>query len=280
MRIVDSIQELRVVRGGLVGSIGLVPTMGALHQGHLALVERARRENDQVLVTIFVNPTQFGANEDLAKYPRDLPSDLRMLEAAQTDLVFTPTPALMYPQGFQTWVEVVEVTQGLEGEYRPGHFKGVATVVAKLFNLTQPDRAYFGQKDAQQVAVIKRMVKDLDFPLEVVVCPTIREPDGLAMSSRNVFLTADERQAAGVLYRALQTARLLYEREIRDAEILKQAMMDEIRQESLAQIEYVSVADAQSLREVDKQIDDVILLSMAVRFGKTRLIDNLMLPVG
>jgi len=280
MRIVDSIQELRALRGGLVGSIGLVPTMGALHRGHLALVERARRENDQVLVTIFVNPTQFGTNEDLAKYPRDLPSDLRMLEAAQTDIVFTPTPALMYPQGFQTWVEVVEVAQGLEGEYRPGHFKGVATVVAKLFNLTQPDRAYFGQKDAQQVAVIKRMVKDLDFPLDVVVCPTIRESDGLAMSSRNVFLAADERQAASVLFRALQTVRSLYERGTRDAKILRQAMMDEIHQEPLAQIEYVSVADAGNLQEIDKPIDDAILLSMAVRFGKTRLIDNLVLPVG
>jgi pantoate--beta-alanine ligase len=249
--------------------------MGALHAGHLSLVERARCENDSVIVTIFVNPTQFGPGEDLATYPRDLPRDMAMLRDAQVDLIFTPAPELIYPPGFQTFVEVTGVSQGLEGEHRPNHFRGVATVVAKLFNLTQPDRAYFGQKDAQQIAVIRQMARDLNFPLEVVICPTVREPDGLAMSSRNVYLTPEQRRTAPVLYRALTAARDAYTAGERDPERLRQTMLAELHSEPLAAPEYVSVADGESLKELDETITRPALLSMAVRIGKTRLIDNL-----
>src|SRR5262245_56793069 len=182
VQICETIDQLRAARGGLTGRLGLVPTMGALHAGHISLVEQARAENDTVLATIFVNPTQFGPGGDFEAYPRDMPRDLAMLEKAGVDILFTPTPKLMYPPGYQTYVEVEKVSQGLEGERRPGHFKGAATVVAKLFNLTQPRVAYFGQKDAQQVVVIRRMVYDLNFPLDIAVCPTLREADGLAMS--------------------------------------------------------------------------------------------------
>src|SRR5512143_3105684 len=188
MMIVSTLQELRTARPLLDRPVGLVPTMGFLHEGHLSLARQAREDCRSVVVSIFVNPTQFGPNEDLSKYPRDLARDLRMLESVGVDLVWTPTPEVMYPPGFQTWVEVQEVTKGLEGAQRPGHFRGVTTVVAKLFNAIQPDKAYFGQKDAQQAAVIRQMVKDLSYPLEVVVCPIVREADGLAMSSRNVYL--------------------------------------------------------------------------------------------
>ncbi len=203
MQVIDTIEALRAARSMLNGRVGLVPTMGALHNGHMALVDAARVANDAVIVTIFVNPTQFSPGEDLSKYPRNLQHDLDMLEAAGVDLVFTPSPALIYPHGFQTWVNVTEVSQGLEATYRPEHFKGVATVVAKLFNLTLPQTAYFGQKDAQQVVVVKRMTRDLNFPLEIGIVPTMREADGLAMSSRNVYLTPEQRKAATVLYRAL-----------------------------------------------------------------------------
>ena len=206
MIVAETIEALRKARGAVTGRVGLVPTMGALHDGHLALVRQARAENDFVVTSIFLNPTQFAKNDDLSKYPRNLARDLKLLEDAGVDLVFTPTPTLMYPLGFQTWVDVTEVSKGLEGERRPGHFRGVATVVAKLFNLTQPTTAYFGQKDAQQVAVIKAMVRDLDFPIQIVVCPTVRETNGLAMSSRNIYLSDEQRQAAGVIYRALMAA--------------------------------------------------------------------------
>ncbi len=275
MQVVDTIGALREARAALAGRVGLVPTMGALHAGHLSLVERARCENDSVIVTIFVNPTQFALGEDLASYPRDLPRDLAMLRDVRADLVFTPTPDMIYPPGFQTFVEVTGVSQGLEGEHRPSHFRGVATVVAKLFNLTQPDRAYFGQKDAQQVAVIKQMASDLNFPLEIVVCPTVREPDGLALSSRNVYLTPEQRQAAPVLYRALTAARDAYTAGERDPKGLRQRMLAVLHSEPLAAPEYVSVADAESLEELDEIISRPALLSMAVRIGKTRLIDNI-----
>lgn len=280
MYVVDTIEGLRTARTTLVGRVGLVPTMGALHAGHLSLVERACAENDSIIVTIFVNPTQFGPGEDLARYPRDLARDLAMLPEANANLVFTPTPDLMYPPDYQTFVEVTGVSQGLEGEYRPGHFRGVATVVAKLFNLTQPDRAYFGQKDAQQVAVIKQMARDLNFPLEIIVCPTVREPDGLAMSSRNVYLTPEQRQAAPVLYRALTAAADAYTAGERNPERLRQKMLDVLQTEPLAELEYVSVADTETMRELNQAIERPVLLSMAVRIGKTRLIDNLPLPAG
>lgn len=279
MQILNDPSELRAARSRFAGRVGLVPTMGALHAGHLALVEQARADMDQVIVTIFVNPTQFAANEDLARYPRDLPHDLELLRSAGVDAVFTPSVETMYPPAFQTWVEVTEVAQGLEGARRPGHFRGVATVVAKLFNLCQPHAAYFGQKDAQQVAVIKQMVRDLNFPLAIVVCPTVREADGLAMSSRNVYLDAYQRQAASVLYRALSAAAEAYEGGERRPDSLRQAMLTVLDEAPQVAVEYVSAADARTLRELNTPSSEPVLLSLAVRLGATRLIDNLLLPL-
>lgn len=279
MLILDSVAALRAWRREWTGTVGLVPTMGALHQGHLSLVKQAALENDAVLVSIFVNPTQFDSPDDLSRYPRPLEHDLALLRAEQVKAVFVPTPEMMYPPGYQTWVEVERVSQGLEGERRPGHFRGVATVVSKLFNLTQPNRAYFGQKDAQQVAVIKALRRDLDFALDVIVCPTVREADGLAMSSRNVHLTADERRAASVLYRALQACADLYAEGQHDPVRLRQRAMDVLHNERLAEPEYVSVTDAVSLHEAAAPSEEPLLLSMTVRFGKTRLLDNLLLPL-
>jgi pantoate--beta-alanine ligase len=255
-----------------------VLTMGALHAGHLSLVEQARTDNDAVLATIFVNPTQFAPSEDLSKYPHDLPGDLEMLRQAGVDLVFTPTPDLMYPPGYQTWIEVTEVSQGLEGSHRPGHFRGVATIVAKLFNLTQPYITYFGQKDAQQVAVIKGMARDLNFPLQIAVCPTVRESDGLAMSSRNVYLSPEQRRAAPVLYRALCAAGEVYAGVERRPDNLRRTMLDTLQAEPLAEPDYVSASDAANLRELESSSNQPILLSLAVKIGTTRLIDNLLLP--
>ncbi|MBC7872085.1 MAG: pantoate--beta-alanine ligase [Chitinophagaceae bacterium] len=279
MQVVETIEALRAARRMLPGSVGLVPTMGALHEGHLSLVQQAKAENNVVIVTIFVNPTQFAANEDLAAYPRDLPHDLAMLEGLGIDLVFTPTPALIYPQGYQTYVEVETISQGLEGAHRPGHFRGVATVVAKLFNMTQPDKAYFGQKDAQQVAVIKAMARDLNFPLDVVVCPIKREDDGLAMSSRNTYLDPIQRQAAIILYKALVAASDAYDDGEREPTALRQVMRKVLMGESLADVEYISVSDVNTLRELESAVSTPLLLSMAVKIGQTRLIDNMLLPL-
>jgi pantoate--beta-alanine ligase len=228
-----------------------------------------------VVVSIFVNPTQFGPKEDLAKYPRDLERDQQLIEP-YTDLLWTPTPEIMYPPGYQTWVEVEAMTLPLEGAMRPGHFRGVTTVVAKLFNSVQPDKAYFGQKDAQQAAVIRQMVRDLNFPIEIVVCPIMREPDGLAMSSRNVYLDPQQRQAATVLSRSLREAREAYENGERDAGMLRQVMKDVLASEPLADVQYVSCADYETLEELDT-VERKALLSMAVFIGKTRLIDNIVL---
>jgi len=227
-------------------------------------------------VSIFANPTQFGPREDLSKYPRPLERDLQLLSDAGVDLVWTPTPDSVYPPGFQTWVEVENVTRPFEGAHRPGHFRGVATVVAKLFNAFTPDRAYFGQKDAQQVVVIKRMAADLNFPLEIVVCPTVREPDGLALSSRNAYLSSDERKAATVLYRALSAAKVAFEQGERGGGRLREIMTSTLAAEPLARPDYVSAADPETLAELD-QIHGGVLLSMAVRIGATRLIDNFLL---
>lgn len=251
--------------------------MGYLHEGHLSLVTTARKECASVVVSIFVNPSQFGPSEDLANYPRDLRRDLRLLEGAGTDLVWTPTVEVMYPPHYQTWVMVEEVTQPLEGKMRPGHFRGVATVVAKLFNAAQPQKAYFGQKDAQQSIVIRRMAQDLDFPVEIVVCPTVREMDGLAMSSRNVYLDSNERKAAPVLYRALSAARQTFEAGERRSNELRLIMQAVIEKEPLAKLQYLSCADANTLQELEGEIKSPVLLSMAVFIGKTRLIDNLQL---
>ena len=273
MQIVTALNELRAARAALPQPVGFVPTMGYLHEGHLSLVRRAKEECKSVVVSIFVNPTQFGLHEDLAAYPRDLPRDLAMLEEGGVNLVWTPTPEIMYPPGYQTWVTVEELTQPLEGAMRPGHFRGVATVVAKLFNAVQPQKAYFGQKDAQQAAVIRRMKKDLDFLIEIVVSPTAREADGLAMSSRNAYLSAEERKAATVLYRALNAAKEAYEKGERDAERLRAIMCGIIESEPLAKLQYVSCADYDTLEELDA-VRGKALLSMAVYVGKTRLIDN------
>ena len=276
MAVVSTLDELATARSLLDHPLGLVPTMGYLHEGHLSLARRAREECRSVAVSIFVNPTQFGPGEDLSTYPRDLERDLHLLEAAQVDLVWTPTPEIMYPRGFQTWVEVTDVGRPLEGAQRPGHFRGVATVVSKLFHAVQPARAYFGQKDAQQAAVIQQMTHDLNFPVEIVVCPTVREPDGLALSSRNTYLTPEQRRAAPVLYRALLAARAAYEKGERQAEALRRAATEILSSEPLAQVQYVSCADPETLQELD-QLGSRALLSLAVFFGKTRLIDNLVL---
>ena len=276
MQVVSTLDELRAARQRLSGTLGLVPTMGALHEGHLSLVRRAKAECAHVTVSIFVNPTQFGPQEDLSKYPRDLPHDLALLEAEGVELVWTPTPAEVYPPNFQTWVSVEGLTLPLEGALRPGHFRGVTTVVAKLFNAFQAQKAYFGQKDAQQVAVIRRMALDLNFPTEIIVCPTLREADGLAMSSRNVYLNPEERRAATALYRALSAAKSAYEQGQRSAESLRQIVAAIFASEPLAQLQYFSCADYDSLQEVD-QINGKTLLSMAAFLGKTRLIDNVIL---
>jgi len=276
MRTVITLTDLGAARRSFAGIVGLVPTMGYLHEGHLSLVRRARAECDHVAVSIFVNPTQFGPREDLSTYPRDLERDLSLIEPLGTDLVWLPTAEIMYPKGYQTWVEVETVTRHLEGAMRPGHFRGVTTVVSKLFNAVQPHKAYFGQKDAQQAAVIRQMTRDLNFPIEIVVCPIVREPDGLAMSSRNVYLDTEERKAATVLYRALTATKNLYENGERDAEKLRQMMKEVLAIELLAQMQYVSCADYDTLEELET-VTGKALLSMAVFVGKTRLIDNFVL---
>ncbi|HEY5729635.1 MAG TPA: pantoate--beta-alanine ligase [Anaerolineales bacterium] len=275
MRKSSTPDELRSARLSLDGRVGFVPTMGFLHEGHLSLIRRAREECEHVLVSIFVNPTQFGANEDLSKYPRDIDRDLKLIEPL-TDLVWMPTAEVMYPQGYQTWVEVEAITSPLEGAMRPGHFRGVTTIVAKLFNAIQPHRAYFGQKDAQQAAVIRQMVRDLNFPIEIVVCPIVREADGLAMSSRNVYLHPDQRKAATVLFRSLSAAKELFEGGERNAENIRGKMKEVLAGEPLAEVQYVSCADYDTLEELD-DIKGKVLLSMAIFIGKTRLIDNFVL---
>jgi pantoate--beta-alanine ligase len=250
--------------------------MGFLHAGHLSLVASARAENELVLASLFVNPTQFGANEDLASYPRDVPRDLELLRQAGCDMAFVPKPHEIYPRGFDTWVEPGAVAAPLEGAHRPGHFRGVATVVLKLFGITEPTRAYFGQKDAQQLAVIRAMVRDLNWPVTVVGCPTVREPDGLAMSSRNIHLAPAERRAAAVLYRALVAARDAWLDGQRDGGALRAIMSATLVGEPLARPDYVSVADPDSLAELNT-VSGRAVLSLAVRIGRTRLIDNLLL---
>jgi pantoate--beta-alanine ligase len=275
MKVIHTVAEMRAARAG-VADLGLVPTMGYLHAGHLSLVTRARAETTAVAASIFVNPTQFGANEDLSRYPRDLPRDLGLLEAAGVDFVFAPDAAEIYPPGFDTQILVGGVTDGLEGAVRPGHFAGVATVVAKLFNIVQPTRAYFGQKDAQQSVVIRKLVRDLDLPVEVVVAPTVREADGLALSSRNSYLTAEERAVAPVIFQALSAARTRFDAGARDAEDLRQAVRRILAEQPRLSIDYVSVADPLTLRELDA-VDTGALVSTAARLGATRLIDNLIL---
>lgn len=277
MHVYPTIAAFRNWRAALPGTLGFVPTMGFLHDGHLELVRRAREACDHVAVSIFVNPTQFGPREDLSRYPRDTERDLALLREAGVDAAFMPEAAEVYPPGFGTWVEVEGLTTKLEGKYRPGHFRGVATVVCKLLSIVRPDCAYFGQKDAQQLLVIRRMAADLNLPGAVVAVPTVREPDGLALSSRNVYLTAEQRRQALALSRALRLAEERYAAGERRAGAIKRAMRRLIAAEPEARIQYISVADAETLAELT-EIDRPALVSLAVFVGGTRLIDNTRLP--
>ncbi len=276
MKIVESVAEMKRARRQMNEAVGFVPTMGFLHEGHLELVRRAKRDNPFAVVSIFVNPAQFGPKEDFTAYPRDIPRDVAMLETVGTDILFMPAPREIYPPGFSSWVDVEKVTDRLEGAARPGHFRGVATVCNKLFNIVEPDKAYFGQKDAQQCVVIKRMVDDLNMNLEIIIVPTVRESDGLAMSSRNTYLKPDERRAAVVLSRSLELARKLWAGGERNAGKIRQAMTNLIDQEPLANIDYVSIADAGTLEELSV-ITPPALVSLVVKIGKPRLLDNTIL---
>ncbi len=276
MMVAETIADMKRSRLKLAESVGFVPTMGYLHEGHLALVRQARAENPSVVVSIFVNPTQFGPEEDFGKYPRDPQRDLALLEKERVDIVFMPSVDEMYPPKFKNWVEVGEVAERLEGASRPRHFRGVATVVAKLFDIVQPDKAYFGQKDAQQAIVIQKMVVDRNLNLEIVAVPTVREPDGLAMSSRNTYLNPEERRAATVLYQALSLAQQLWSQGEKNAQTIRQEMTDLIQKQPLADIDYISIADAETLDELDT-VRPPALVSLAVKIGKTRLIDNVVL---
>jgi pantoate--beta-alanine ligase len=276
MLVIENFIEMKKIRRALKGTVGFVPTMGYLHEGHLSLIRRAYEENDFVIASIFVNPAQFGPNEDFDRYPRDFPRDFELLEKEQTAFAFLPAAEEMYPEGYDTWVEVNKVTDSLEGAVRPGHFRGVATIVTKLFNIVEPTRAYFGQKDAQQCVVVKKMVNDLNMNLEIVIVPTVREPDGLAMSSRNVYLKPEERRQATVLYQSLSLVKEMWDGGERDSHKLREVMSELISQKKSGKIEYISIANAITLRELETA-EPPALISMAVKFGKTRLIDNILL---
>jgi len=276
LRLVTTVQEVRAWHREAGGDLGLVPTMGYLHDGHLSLLRRARAENPRVAASIFVNPTQFGPQEDLARYPRDLERDRMLLEAAGCDLLFVPPVKELYPQGFDTYLEPAAVARPLEGERRPGHFRGVATVVLKLFGIFEPSRAYFGQKDAQQLAVIRRTARDLELPVQVVGCPIVREADGLALSSRNSYLNPEERQAAAVLHRALRSAQAAHAGGERGVDALRSAMRSVLAAEPRVRVDYASVADPESFQELST-VEGPALLLLAVWVGQTRLIDNLLL---
>jgi pantoate--beta-alanine ligase len=268
-----ALQERRAGR-----SVGFVPTMGALHNGHLSLVRRCRAENERCVVSIFVNPTQFAPDEDFERYPRDVERDKALLENEGADVLFLPAALAMYPAGFSTSVEETVVSKPLCGASRPGHFRGVATVVLKLLNLVQPTRAYFGQKDAQQARVIQQMVRDLAVPVEIVVLPTVREPDGLAMSSRNAYLTPDERRDAVVLFEGLEWARKAVDTGERSADTLVCGIRRRITAKSTARIDYVSIVDFETLQEIQR-LSGTVLIAVAVFFGATRLIDNVLVHV-
>lgn len=276
MKIVNTTSDLRTELDGLDRTLGFVPTMGYLHEGHLSLVGKAREDNPSVAVSIFANPTQFSPDEDLANYPRDIERDIELLSSEGVDLAWIPTVETMYPEGFQTWIEMDHLSSVLEGSYRPTHFRGVATVVAKLFNAVGPDKVYFGQKDAQQAVVIQQMVRDLNYQIEIIICPIIREPDGVAMSSRNTYLGENERLAARCLSGGLFLAHEAFQSGERRAGVLKKIVTDEVKKEPLAQLQYVSCADPTTLVELDNEVN-ACLISMAVFVGKTRLIDNLIL---
>ena len=276
MKVIDAIAACRDQCRQMSRPLGLVPTMGGLHGGHMALVTRARSENATVAVSIFVNPTQFGPQEDIEAYPRDMENDLSKLERSGVDLVFPPSIDEMFPEGFDSFVDVGRVADRLEGEFRPNHFKGVATVVCKLLSIVRPDRVYFGQKDAQQLLVVRRLNSDLNLGAEIVAVPTVRDADGIALSSRNVYLNQEERRAAPVLYRSLCLARRLWESGARDAEAVRRQMRQLIDKEPLARIDYLSIAHADTLEEQAHMVSPA-LVSLAVHIGEARLIDNVTL---
>jgi pantoate--beta-alanine ligase len=279
MHVLRTVAEAAAARrdAAATGPLGLVPTMGYLHDGHLSLVRASKLRDAWTMVSIFVNPAQFGPAEDFAKYPRDEVRDLAMLESAGVDCVFAPPPAAVYPPGYDTWVEPGAIKDRLEGAVRPGHFRGVCTVVLKLFNIVRPDRAYFGQKDYQQCVVIRNMAADLNLDVDVQVLPTVREADGLAMSSRNVYLSPEERRGATVLYRSLVAARALVAGGERRAAAIREAVASIIGGEPLAAIDYISVCDRTTLTELEAVSSEAVAL-VAVRFGRTRLLDNMLLP--
>ena len=277
MQLIETVSEFRVAERSAARPLGLVPTMGYLHDGHMSLARRARADNATVSASIFVNPTQFAPNEDLAAYPRDMDGDLAKLEEAGVDLVFAPAPQEVYPAGFDTRVDVGEIAAKLEGASRPGHFRGVATVVCKLLTIVRPDKVYFGQKDAQQCLVIKRLNADLNLGAEVVVIPTIRDSDGLALSSRNAYLRDGDRESALTLSRSLNLAREMHQSEILNAKKISGQMRNLIESEPRTSVDYISISDAETLDELDI-IDRPALVSLAVRIGDVRLIDNTLLP--
>ncbi len=279
MQVITTCAEMTALCREVARPLGLVPTMGALHEGHLSLTRQARADNATMAASIFVNPTQFGPNEDFSRYPRSLERDLELLDAEGTDLVFVPPPDEVYPEGFDTWIEPGSVAEGMEGAARPGHFRGVATVVAKLFTITRPDHAYFGQKDGQQLAVIRKMNDDLNLGVEVVTMPTIREPDGLALSSRNAYLTPEQREAAPAVYRALCAAEDVWRRGERDAGRIQRAAFNILERETLIEaVDYVSVVDAESMRPIEAVHDGrPVMVATALRVGAVRLIDNVVL---
>jgi len=277
MKIVKSIRQMRMWTEGQRrrrATIGFVPTMGALHEGHRSLMREARKRSDAVVVSIFVNPTQFGPNEDFTRYPRDAKGDASLCRRENVAALFMPTADAIYPEGHDTKILVGRIGEVLEGAFRPGHFSGVATVVAKLFQMIRPDIAFFGHKDYQQTVVIKQLVRDLDFPVKIVVCPTVRENDGLAMSSRNRYLSAEERKASRVLFKALQKGRERIRQDEREAAAVRDAMALSIQKQPLARIEYAAIVDPDTLKEV-VMIEGPVVLLLAVWIGKTRLIDNL-----
>ncbi|WP_010243199.1 pantoate--beta-alanine ligase [Acetivibrio cellulolyticus] len=281
MRVIETINDLKAVNRSnksLGKTVGFVPTMGYLHEGHLSLVRRSVHDNDFTVMSIFVNPTQFGPNEDFEKYPRDMERDLRLAESAGVDVVFAPSVEEMYPAKYKTYVDVEDITNVLCGLSRPGHFKGVTTVVSKLFNIVEPNKAYFGQKDAQQVIVIKKMVRDLNMNLEIIACPIVRESDGLAMSSRNVYLSNEERAAALILSKSLSETEVLIKQGEKNREKIVEYIKDRIKSEKLADIDYIEVVSTDGLGQVEK-LEGTILIALAVRFGKTRLIDNIIVEV-
>ena len=281
MKVVHTINEVREIvknwkKEGL--SIGFVPTMGYLHEGHKSLILKSVSENDKTVVSVFVNPTQFGPNEDLAKYPRDLLRDTKLVESAGADLIFNPEPSEMYPEHFTTTVNTSEVTEHLCGAKRPVHFGGVCQVLTKLFNIVTPNKAYFGQKDAQQLAVVKRFVRDLNFDIEIIGCPIIREDDGLAKSSRNTYLSPEERKAAPILYKSLLEGKKLIEAGERKASVIIKKITDVLNEEPLAKIDYVSIVDNQNIQPIET-LKGEILVAIAVYIGTTREIDNFITPV-